>query len=148
MDFPRPPRFHHHNRPLLPLPSPSVTKVLVTSSKAVLSYDSLIHFFFLKFSFWLLDNTLSLLLLLTFPTVISLSCFLTFLPASSLWALPKAYSLICCSCLLMMCFLETSSRIPVSVVISLWRTPKSPLQLHLWPLFRPHLPSKSTRESA
>lgn len=130
-------RFHHCNRPLLSLPSTWHHRSHSSRPRAVLCHHSLTYSSFLRFSFLLLDKTLSLLLLF-FPAVISLSHFSAFLPTSSLWALPKVYSPIHCSCLLMMCFLETSSRIPVSIdYLCVENTQESqPLRLHFWPLFR------------
>ena len=113
--------------------------------RGLFCYHSLTYSFFLRFSFLFLDKTLSLLLLLFFPTVLSLSHISAFLPASSLWALPKVYSSIHC-CLLMMYFLETSSRILGSVIISMRRTPKSPSYISGL-CSDPHLPSRSAGES-
>lgn len=60
----------------------------------------------------------------------------------------KVYSSIHCSCLLMVCFLETSSRIPVSMIISVWRTPKSPNHSNYISglCSDPHFPSRSAGE--
>lgn len=72
-----------------------------------------------------------------FPTSYLFNCYFSalFFGLSSYFltsGTSKVYSSIFCSCLLMMCFLET--RIPVSATFSVRRTSKSLLQLYLWPL--------------
>lgn len=73
-----------------------------------------------------------------FPTSYLFNCYFSalFFGLSSYFltsGTSKIYSSIFCSCLLMMCFLET--RIPVSAIFSGWRTSKSLPHLSLWPLF-------------
>ena len=98
-------RFHHYNRPLLSLPSSwHHIMSLITSKGCSLSLFS--DLLLLKiFLFTSGQNTVfasSFLPNCYFPVPFS-----AFLLTSSLWALPKVYSSVHCSCLLMTCFLET-----------------------------------------
>lgn len=120
---------------LLCLPSPLVPKITATTSRGC--------------SQSLLPDLLLLLniLLLVYGqyTVFASASYLSgcYFSAPSHGPLAKVYWSICCFCLSMVCFLETSSRMPVSVSITVSEsTPITCLGL----CADPYLPSRSVTE--
>lgn len=129
--------FHHCDRSLLSLLSPLAPKSQSPHRRAGLSYHSMTDF--LKFSFWLLENTHTCFCFLPFQLLFLYPVFWFF------FLLLEVYSSISCSCLLMMCFLETSYRIPVSSLCGehprVYSNYTSGLRFYL------HLPSRHKRKS-